>query len=69
MNGGVAGNASGGSASGGNSGSGGTPPIAGGGNASGCSCHVGDGARPSATLLFAGLVALVSGLRRNRARR
>jgi Carbohydrate binding module (family 6) len=67
--GGVAGNASGGSASGDNSGSGGTPPIAGGGNASGCSCHVGDARAPSATLLFAGLAALVSGLRRNRARR
>jgi xylan 1,4-beta-xylosidase len=69
MSGGVAGNANGGSASGGSSGSGGTTPVAGGGNGSGCSCQVGDPRGASATLLFAGAVALVFGLRRKRARR
>ena len=69
MNGGAGGNANGGSASGGSSSSGGTTPIAGGGNGSGCSCHVGDARRPSTTLLFAGLVALVCGLRKKRSRR
>jgi xylan 1,4-beta-xylosidase len=66
-NGGVAGSANGGSASGGNSGAGGTTPT-GGGNGSGCSCQVGEAPGPSATLLVAGLVALVCGVRRNRAR-
>jgi len=66
---GTAGNANGGSASGGSSGAGGTTPGDGGGNGSGCSCEVGDARHPSETLLFAGLVALVFRLRRNRARR
>jgi xylan 1,4-beta-xylosidase len=68
-NGGAAGNASGGAAGGDNSGSGGTTPTAGGGNGSGCSCHVGEAPRPPATLLFTALVALLFGLRRGRGRR
>jgi len=66
--GGVAGNASGGSASGGNSGSGGTTPVTGGGNASGCSCHVGDGRAPARPLLVLVAFAVVLGSRRRRAR-
>jgi MYXO-CTERM domain-containing protein len=69
MNSGAAGHANGGSASGGNSGPGGTTPIAGGGNGSGCSCHVADARRPSATMFLVGLAALVGALRRNRTRR
>jgi xylan 1,4-beta-xylosidase len=63
--GGSGGSASGGS--GGNSGSGGS--TTGGGTASGCSCRIGNSARPSGTLLIVGLVAAVFGLRRQRARR
>jgi|GEM_PF-111904 len=63
-----AGGASGGS--GGNSGgSGGSSGGTGGGKASGCACTIGSAGGPSGTLLIVGLIGLVFGLRRQRARR